>query len=252
MASTPCSPPYFLLLWFRLRRRGLAASTSWMQPRESRGWTERLLWLAGWKCQKIGTSLYVKVKTSPQRKTHQNATAYTAFLLATCLRVEDVDAILVLLSHGLPVEVRQSSGSMWCLHDVRRLHHLCQDRNPACAVWDGGKLLSGHLRWTWQMMSTWGSRRSWWPTGLGYSLVDAIVKRQVPNDSDDVPLNLQGIPAQLINPLEELQASIGDDMVTVTLDLHPTSWLSESRTFIGFMHPLQCPYGSLKLWSDYE
>lgn len=58
--------------------------------------------------------------------------AIAAFLLATCLWVEDVDAILVFLGHRLPVQVSQSSGCVRRLHDVRGLHHLRQDRNPAC------------------------------------------------------------------------------------------------------------------------
>lgn len=61
--------------------------------------------------------------------------------------------------------------------------------------------------------------------------MDAFIQRQVPDDADNVPLNLQGIPAQLINPLEELQASAGNDMVTVALDLRMTSRSSESTTF---------------------
>lgn len=91
-----------------------------------------------------------------------------------------------------------------------------------------------------EMMSMWGSQKRWWHTGLGYSLVDTFVKCQVPNDADDVPLYLQGIAAQLINPLEELQASVGNYMVTVALDLHQTSCLSDSTTFTYFTHPLQC------------
>lgn len=54
-----------------------------------------------------------------------------AFLLATCLRVKDIDAILVFLSHRFPVQVSQCSGCVRCLHDVRGLHHLRKDRNPA-------------------------------------------------------------------------------------------------------------------------
>lgn len=65
-------------------------------------------------------------------------------------------------------------------------------------------------------------QRSRGPTGLGYGLVDAFVECQVPDDADDVPLDLQGIPAQLINPLEELQATVGNYMVAVALDLRMT------------------------------
>lgn len=67
--------------------------------------------------------------------------------------------------------------------------------------------------------------------------MDAFVECQVPDDADDVPLDLQGIPAQLINPLEELQATVGNDMVAVALDLRMTCCLSESTTFTHFTHP---------------
>lgn len=92
-------------------------------------------------------------KNNRKPRAHQNVTALTAFLLATCLRVEDVDAILVFLGHGLPVQVRQSSGCVGRLHDVGRLHHLRQDRNPAWGtVCKAGKAVDWpvHLRHTWR------------------------------------------------------------------------------------------------------
>lgn len=57
-------------------------------------------------------------------------------------------------------------------------------------------------------------------TRLGYGLVDTLIKGQIPYDAHNVPLNLQGVFAKLINPLEERQASIGNYIVTVALDLH--------------------------------
>lgn len=57
-------------------------------------------------------------------------------------------------------------------------------------------------------------------TRLGYGLVDALIKCQISYDAHNVPLNLQGVSAKLINPLEERQASTGNYMVTVALDLH--------------------------------
>lgn len=51
-------------------------------------------------------------------------------LLATCLWVEDIDAILVFIVHCLPIQVSQSTGCMRRLHDMRRLHHLSQERYP--------------------------------------------------------------------------------------------------------------------------
>ena len=56
-------------------------------------------------------------------------------------------------------------------------------------------------------------------TRLGYGLVNALIKCQISYDTDNIPLNLQGVLAKLINPLEKLQTPIGNDMVTVALDL---------------------------------
>lgn len=67
--------------------------------------------------------------------------------------------------------------------------------------------------------------------------MDALVECQVPDDADDVPLDLQGVPAQLINPLEELQATVGNDVVAVALDLRMTCCSSESTAFTRFTHP---------------
>lgn len=89
-----------------------------------------------------------------------------------------------------------------------------------------------------EMKSVLDCQRSRRPTGLGYGLVDAFIECQVPDDADDVPLDLQGIPAQLINPLEELQATVGNYMVAVALDLRMTYCLSQSTTFTPFTHPL--------------
>ncbi len=56
-------------------------------------------------------------------------------------------------------------------------------------------------------------------TRLGYGLVNTFIQCQISYDSNNVPLNLQGVSAKLINPLEELQAPVGDYVVTVALDL---------------------------------
>lgn len=68
------------------------------------------------------------------------------------------------------------------------------------------------------------------PTGLGYSLVDALIERQVSNDSNNVPLDLQGVSAELIDPLEELQAPVGNDVVAVALDLQTRKCFSKFST----------------------
>lgn len=60
LASTLCSPHYFLLPWFRPWPHDLAASMFWMQPRESREWRERLLWLAGWEFTCQNEHLFVR------------------------------------------------------------------------------------------------------------------------------------------------------------------------------------------------
>lgn len=60
-------------------------------------------------------------------------------------------------------------------------------------------------------------------TRLGYGLVNALIKCQISYDTNNVPLNLQGVSAKLINPLEELQAPIGNYVVTVALDLQTVS-----------------------------
>lgn len=57
-------------------------------------------------------------------------------------------------------------------------------------------------------------------TGLYDGLVNAVVERQVPDDAHNVPLDLQGVPAQLVDPLQELQTPVGHDVVAVALDLH--------------------------------
>lgn len=59
------------------------------------------------------------------------------FLLATCLWVQDIDAIWVFLFYCLPVQVCKSASCVRRLHDVRALHHLSQDRHPACKCFMG-------------------------------------------------------------------------------------------------------------------
>lgn len=56
-------------------------------------------------------------------------------------------------------------------------------------------------------------------TRLCYGLVNVLIKCQISYDTNDVPLNFQGVSAKLINPLKKLQASIGNYVVTVALDL---------------------------------
>lgn len=60
-------------------------------------------------------------------------------------------------------------------------------------------------------------------TGLYDGLVNAVVERQVPHDAHDVPLDLQGVPAELVDPLQELQTPVGHDVGAVTLDLEISS-----------------------------
>lgn len=100
--------------------------------------------------------------------------------------MEDVDTILIFLFNCLPVQVGQSARCMGRLHDVRRLHHLSQDRHPA---------------------------------RLNYGLVNTLIESQVSYDTNNVPLDLQGVSTELINPLEELQTPVGNYVVTVALDL---------------------------------
>ena len=56
-------------------------------------------------------------------------------------------------------------------------------------------------------------------TRLGYGLVNTLIECQISDDANNVPLNLQGVSSELINPLEELQTSVGNYVVTVALDL---------------------------------
>lgn len=56
-------------------------------------------------------------------------------------------------------------------------------------------------------------------TRLCYGLVNVLIKCQISYDTNNVPLNFQGVSAKLINPLKELQASIANYVVTVALDL---------------------------------
>lgn len=46
-----------------------------------------------------------------------------------------------------------------------------------------------------------------------------VVKRQVANDAYNVSLELLGVFAKLVDPLEELQTPVGHNVVTVTLYL---------------------------------
>lgn len=59
-------------------------------------------------------------------------------------------------------------------------------------------------------------------TRLGYVLVDIFIKCQISYYTNNVPLNLQGVSAKLVNFLEELQAPIGNYVATVALDLQTT------------------------------
>lgn len=56
-------------------------------------------------------------------------------------------------------------------------------------------------------------------TRLGYGLMNTLIERQVSYYTNNVPLNLQGVFTELINPLEELQTPICNNVVTVALDL---------------------------------
>lgn len=56
-------------------------------------------------------------------------------------------------------------------------------------------------------------------TRLSYGLVDTLIESQVSYNTNNVPLDLQGVSTKLINPLEELQTPIGNYVVTVALDL---------------------------------
>lgn len=86
-------------------------------------------WLAGkWRMLSIGWL------TQTMKQVHFLSCDHNIIIiLAACLRMEDIDSILVFLMNCLPVKISQSSGCMRCLHDMRRLHHLCQDRHPTCA-----------------------------------------------------------------------------------------------------------------------
>jgi hypothetical protein len=69
-------------------------------------------------------------------------------------------------------------------------------------------------------------------TGLDDGLVHALVQRQVPHDPHDVPLDLQGVLAELEDPLQELKAAVGHDVVAVALDLQTGAgnmWSAEAR-----------------------
>lgn len=59
-------------------------------------------------------------------------------------------------------------------------------------------------------------------TRLGYGLVNTLIKCQISYYTNNVPLNLQGVSAKLVNLLEELQTPIGNYVVTVALDLQTT------------------------------
>lgn len=56
-------------------------------------------------------------------------------------------------------------------------------------------------------------------TRLYYGLMNTIIDCQVSYDANNVPLNLQGVPTELVNPLEELQTPVGNNVIAVTLDL---------------------------------
>lgn len=47
----------------------------------------------------------------------------------------------------------------------------------------------------------------------------AVVESQVADDAYNVSLDLRGVSAELVDPLKELQAPVGHDVVAVTLDL---------------------------------
>lgn len=74
-------------------------------------------------------------------------------------------------------------------------------------------------------------------TRLGYGLMNALIECQISYDTNNVPLNLQGISAKLINSLEELQAPVGNYSVTVALDLQMC--FSKFRTFIHLTKQLK-------------
>lgn len=59
-------------------------------------------------------------------------------------------------------------------------------------------------------------------TRLGYGLVNTLIKCQISYNTNNVPLNLQGVSAKLVNLLEELQTPIVNYVVTVALDLQTT------------------------------
>lgn len=71
--------------------------------------------------------------------------------------------------------------------------------------------------------SLWNNETSCTFTRLGYGLVNTLIERQVSYDTNNVPLNLQRVSAELINPLEELQPTVGNYVVTVALDLQTGS-----------------------------
>lgn len=56
-------------------------------------------------------------------------------------------------------------------------------------------------------------------TRLGNGLVSTFIERQISYDSNNVPLDLQGVFTKLINPLEELQTPVGNYVFTVALYL---------------------------------
>lgn len=82
-------------------------------------------------------------------------------------------------------------------------------------------------------------------TRLGYGLVNALIKCQISYDTNDVPLNLQGVSAKLINPLEELQAPFGNYVVTVALDLQTVS-VSPEHLFTLHRNQNNQPLNSLQ------
>lgn len=66
-------------------------------------------------------------------------------------------------------------------------------------------------------------------TRLGYGLVNTLIECQISYDTNNVPLNLQGVSTKLINPLEKLQTPIGNYVVTVALDLQTKCVSSSSE-----------------------
>lgn len=75
-------------------------------------------------------------------------------------------------------------------------------------------------------------------TRLGYGLVNTLIERQISYDTNNVPLNLQGVSTKLINPLEQLQTPVGNYMVTVALDLQ-TACVSVSSEHLFTLPSIQ-------------